>query len=107
MRLIEKLDYVLKIGHAFGCRGVQSFVNFCVSYSLTPHLSGQIDMISDMTHSFIWQRFIGKEITLTYREPEQALLEISDGIDSVWCWAEGSFGSDVLHISTELQVAIK
>ena len=32
---------------------------FCVSYSLTPHLSGQIDMISDMTHSFIWQRFIG------------------------------------------------
>ena len=74
---------------------------FCVSDRDKPNFTGSIYKIVDMSGCLIWSRCINQEIELNFRRYDRKLLEISTKDASVWCWTEGTYGSDVLHISSQ------
>lgn len=58
---------------------------FCVSFGYKPHFSGRIDELIDMTNCFMWSRFVGQELALTYCDLNHQVLVISAGSGSIWC----------------------
>jgi hypothetical protein len=74
---------------------------FDVSFAYQPHLRGHIDKIIDMSNRSMWSRIIGEEITLTYCDTSHKVMKMSAKSGEIWCWVEGEYGSDVLHVSTK------
>lgn len=75
---------------------------FCIGYWEKSQFKKPIPVILNMSQAKLWHPLIGNNIELEYNSSERDFLKIYGVNYSLWCWAEGSEGSDVLHISNSL-----
>ena len=74
-------------------------VQFCVGFDDNRRYQSDPESIIEVTQWPLWKGFIGKEITIKFVEPDNELIELTDGSHWLYFWAGGEGGSDFLSVS--------